>query len=450
MARLPTVAIVGRPNTGKSTLFNRLVDRRQAIISDVPGTTRDHVTSRIETEELDYLLVDTGGMGGGTEDKDFEDDVHAQSVLALEHADLILFTVNSREELTKSDYAIVSLLRKNRKQHVPVILVITKADNTELTDNLLPQYWQLAVADEIVPISALNRLGIDELQEKILEKLKKLHFKKEEADAQENQIPRIAIIGKPNVGKSSLVNALMSDPQRKASPRLVSDVPGTTRDSTDTIIRHKEREFIVVDTAGLRRQARVEEDIESYATLRTVQALEQADIAVLLLDATEEISKQDKRIAALAVERGKSLIILLNKIDVISSEQKAERMREIEVNFQFCRWAPVIQTSTVTREGILKMFDLVDMLQRNRTRRIPISELNRWFLHLVEGQPLGPIGKAKHITQAEGIPPTFVIFVRNPKLVQVSQLRFIENRLRETFDFEGTPVRWVTKGGRAR
>lgn len=449
MPRLPTVAIVGRPNTGKSTLFNRLVGRRQAIISDVPGTTRDHVTSRVETEELDYLLVDTGGMGGGTDDHDFEDDVHAQSLLALESADLILFTINSREELTASDYQVTELLRSRKRSHVPVIVVVTKADNPDALEHLLPQYWELGIGEDIVPVSALNRLGTDELQEKIIAQLRTLHFSKEERSDADWEIPRVAFVGKPNVGKSSLVNALMSDLQRKESPRLVSPIAGTTRDSTDLVIRNQNRDFLFVDTAGLRRQARTEEGIDSYAMLRSIQAVEQADVCVLVLDATEPISRQDKRIAGLAAERGAGILFLLNKIDLVEKEKKAERLEEIHVAFPFCRYAPVIPVSAQTREGLLKMFDVIEMIQRNRRRRVPTKDLQRWFMDTVEGKPLGPIGRAKHITQADEVPPTFVVFVKDPKAVEVSQLRFLENRLRETWDFAGTPVRWITKGPRS-
>ncbi len=451
MARIPTVAIIGRPNTGKSTLFNRLVGTRRAIISDVPGTTRDHVTSKVAHEELDYLLVDTGGMGGGTDDEDFEDDVHAQSALALAAADLILLTLNSREELTASDHEVVELLRRSKKKHVPVILVVTKADNDEFFEDALADLHALGIADDIVPVSALNNVGVAELEDTIIGHLRKLHFQRESEDGSEKSevSPRIAVIGKPNVGKSSLVNALMSETQRKTSPRLVSDIAGTTRDSTDTVIRHHEREFIFVDTAGLKRQAKTEEGIDSYAMLRSIQALEQSDIVILVLDATQPISKQDKRIAGMAVESGKGMIILMNKADLITKETKEEREREIDQHFPFCRFAPVLYVSAETREGLLKMFDLMEMIQRNRLRRIPVKELRRWFDQHVDGKPVGAVARAKHLTQAEDVPPTFVLFVPNPKQVQLSQLRFLDNRLRQTFDFTGTPVRWVTKGPRS-
>lgn len=444
MSKLPTVAIIGRPNTGKSTLFNRLVGRRQAIVSDVPGTTRDHIASVMEEEEIPYLLVDTGGMGGGTEDKAMEDNVHAQSLLAIEHADIVLFTINSREELTASDFEIVNILRKRSRKHVPIILVVTKCDNPETLEEQMPNYHQLGIAEEIFAVSAPHRLGTDELQAAIQEKLKAMNFTNVKSEAA-SATPRIAVVGQPNVGKSSLVNALMADPDREKNPKMVSDIPGTTRDSTDTIIRHAGEEYLFVDTAGLRKAAMKAEEIEGYSILRTVQALESSDITILVMDATKPISKQDKRIARMAIEAGKGLILLQNKIDLLTSDQKKEKAKEVLIGLHFCTFAPVIHCSAQTRDGILKLFEAIAMVQRNRVRRISTKDLHRWFEGVTGSGPLGPIAKSKHITQADELPPTFVVFVKDPKRVQLSQLKFLDRKLRETFGFEGTPVRWITK-----
>jgi GTP-binding protein len=257
MAKLPTVAIIGRPNTGKSTLFNRMAGSRIAIESEVAGTTRDHVLYKVEGDEVDYLLTDTGGIGGGTNDKDFEDDVQAQSVLAIAAADVIVLTINSREELTKGDREAVTLLRKRKRKHVPVIVVMTKVDNSKLEDEAISNGLALGLSGDVLAVSAPHGLGVGTLEELIEEKLKNLHFAKGDQKT-EGENPRIAIVGKPNVGKSSLVNALMSEEQRQTSPRLVSDIPGTTRDSADTIIRHEGKTFTFVDTAGLKRAARTE------------------------------------------------------------------------------------------------------------------------------------------------------------------------------------------------
>ncbi|MDD5103316.1 MAG: ribosome biogenesis GTPase Der [Candidatus Peribacteraceae bacterium] len=446
MPLLPTVAIIGRPNTGKSTLFNRLVGKRLAIESEVAGTTRDHVSHLLETKTVDFLLLDTGGMGGGTDDKSFEQDVHRQSLLALENADLILFTINSREELTKGDHTIFDLLRRNRRRHVPVILVPTKCDNPETLEDKLVEYLALGISDVVIPVSAPHAIGTEELVDAIVKELKKLHFKKQEK-AKASDPPKVAVIGKPNVGKSSLINAFMSDPQRKISPMLVSDIPGTTRDAVDTTIRFEEREYLFIDTAGIRRRTKVEEGVEHYAVLRSIQALEQCDVALLVLDATAPVSHQDQRLAALAMESGKGLILLLNKIDTLKSEERAAKIAELELSLSFCRFAPLLPCSATTRDGLLKVFPLIAQVQQNRLRRIPTSELHRWFTDAVYGQPLKVLSKTKHLTQADEVPPTFVLFVKNPRDIRPSELRFLENRLRSMFDFTGTPVRWITKSG---
>ncbi|MDD4318776.1 MAG: ribosome biogenesis GTPase Der [Candidatus Peribacteraceae bacterium] len=450
MAQLPTVAIIGRPNTGKSTLFNSLLKRRVAIVSDVPGTTRDHIASRIETDDVDYLLLDTGGMGGGTEDKDFEKDVHEQSLLAVHHADLILFTVNAREELTASDRAIAQILRKGRKRHVPVIIVATKCDNPDIAEEAERALHELGIGSAIIPVSALNNVGTADIRQAVGRELVKLQFHKQERPAAEAGIPRIALVGKPNVGKSSLINALMSDVQRKESPRLVSPVPGTTRDVTDTVIRRDDKEFLFVDTAGLARHAHRDRGIEGYAFLRTIRAIEDADVAVIVLDATQPISKQDKHIVGLAVDGGKGIILVLNKTDLITTEERELKLEELKDTFLFCRYAPVLSVSALTRQNLPKLFNLVTMVYANRTRRLPEKELHTWLRDQIFGKPMSSLSSAKHITQAKDPPPTFILFVKNPKHVQLSQLRFLDNRLRETFGLEGTPVRWITKGPRDR
>ncbi len=453
MAKLPVVAIIGRPNVGKSTFFNRLVGRRQAIVSEIPGTTRDQIMTQVEADGMRYLLVDTGGMGGGSLDSDFEDDVEGQSLLALEHADLILFTVNGREELTGSDYAVADILRKKRKRHVPVFLVIAKCDDAEKMDEALPRYYELGIAESIFPISAAHGLGVSDVQDAITTRLQKMHFGTQRpGTALASAVPRIAIVGRPNVGKSAIVNALMSEEQRKTAPRLMSPIPGTTRDSTDTVIRFKGKDYVFIDTAGLRKQARVERGLELFSVLRTLQAMAEADVTVLVLDATQEIGKQDKHIAGLAIEQGTGLILVVNKIDLLNAAEKESFRARVGRAFLFCRWAPILFTSAKTREELPHLFELIHAVSENRIRRITTSMVNRLFQDLSEKNQTMAGGKLpfKYVTQVDVSPPTFAIFLRDPRSLHVSSLRFIEKKLREIFPFEGTPVRWVKKGGTRR
>ncbi len=446
MAKLPTVAIIGRPNTGKSTLFNRLIGKRRAIVTDIAGTTRDHVSFRVRGEEVDYLLLDTGGIGGGSQDADLEDDVAAQTVIALEGADLILFTVNGKEELTASDFAVADLLRKKRKRHVPVIVVLTKCDDWDVTEEKLARAYELNMGDDVIGVSAAHRINTDELEDKIEAQLKKLHFGKiPEANADESRPPRIAIIGKPNVGKSSIVNALLSDTQRDLSSRIVSDIPGTTRDSSDSIIRHEDKEYVFVDTAGLRRRTKTEGHIDTISSLKSIQAMEDADVVVLVIAAPDLVSKQEQRIAAMAIEAGKALVILVNKADLLTVEERVEKEAEIRIQLRFCLYAPILFVSATTRVGLPKMFPLLESVARNRMRRIPTKELLRWFETLTQKSP-GSIYKSKFVIQAKDVPPTFVLFCKRPSDIRESDLRFLENNMRATFAFEGTPIRWTTKG----
>ncbi len=438
MARLPTVAIIGRPNTGKSTLFNRLVGHRKAIVSDVPGTTRDQVAGRVETDSIDFLLMDTGGMGGGSVDREFEDNVQVQSTIALENADLILFTINSREDLTASDFDIIEDLRRKKKSHVPVIAVLTKCDDHTRTEEILPEYYALDIADEIIPVSAMHNAGVEELTTEITDRLSEMNFETPTSDVRRptSESPRIAIIGKPNVGKSSLINAFGS------SDLLVSEVPGTTRDAVDISIKYHDQEYIFIDTAGIKKSKSISEGIETYAYMRSIQALEEADIAVLIIDATEPVSKQDKRIARLAIEEGKGLIVLLNKSDKLSGPEKEITMENAKNELFFCKFAPFLCVSAETRKDIVKIFDLIEMVNLSRTRRIATKALNDWFKSQTVGKG---ISTTKLITQAEEIPPTFVLFAKNPKQIHLNQIKALEKSLRSTFGFDGTPVRWVTK-----
>lgn len=446
MPKLPLVAIIGKPNTGKSTLFNRLIGERKAIVSDIAGTTRDHIAQRVEGKNVDYLLVDTGGMGGGTTDASFEHDVEAQSELAIKNADVIIFLLNGKEEMTSADDHVVNTLRKKRKRHVPVIIAVSNLDNPKKVDEMLIEYQALALGDHVIPISAPHNFGIADLEGAIEKELMALHFTKQpKPETEDVYIPRIAIVGRPNVGKSSIVNAFMSETQRARSPLIVSDIPGTTRDSTDTEIMFHEKQYVLTDTAGLKKNRQTELEIERFAELRTIRSMEQADVVVLVIDASAKVSRQDKRIAGLAVESGAGIIFLLNKIDMLTSEERIKLNKEIAFHFPFCRFATMIPCSAVTREGLLHIFPAIEEVAENRARRIPTAKLMTWYQRITNNAPVKHIGKANYITQAEINPPTFIVFVKDPKRVNVSDLRFLENRIRESFSFEGTPIRWITK-----
>lgn len=445
MAKLPVVAIIGRPNTGKSTLFNRLIGSRKAIVSSIPGTTRDHISERVLFGEIPALLLDTGGIGK-SRDTDFEENVRAQSLLALSYADVILFTINAREDLTTDDRFIVDAIRKSKRKDVSVFVVLTKVDTPGSEEDARAEFSDLGIGEDVLTVSAPHRLGIDELLSAVEDALKARHFLPEQETNTAEKAPRIAIIGKPNVGKSSIVNALMSPDGKQKSPLVVSDIAGTTRDATDTTITYHGREYVLVDTAGLKKHKLTLDELEKYSMLRTITAIEQSDVVLLVLDATEKIAQQDKRVASLAVEHGKGLIILLNKMDRLSGAKRNEKVEEVMLAMPFVtKFAKIVPCSAVTREGLVKIFDLIESVQASRTRRIPVRELRRWFESAVYGHPVGAVAKTKHITQAKDVPPTFVLFVNNPKAVKVSQLRYLENRLRETFGFDGTPIRWITK-----
>jgi GTP-binding protein len=440
MSKLPLVAIIGRPNTGKSSLFNALIGERRAIVSDIPGTTRDQVAQRVKGEDVDYLLLDTAGIGGGSSDLELEDDVTTQTTIALQAADVILFTVNGREELTRSDFVVADLLRRHAKRHVPVFVLLTKCDNDKQSEDALLRGHELGLEGELLAVSSMQGTGLGELTRAVESALIGLHFSR--PDDTPTTLPRVAIVGRPNVGKSSLVNALMSDPDRARTGRLVSPIPGTTRDASDTTITCNDKEYIFVDTAGLRRQARVEDGIEYFSTLRSLQAIEQADIVLLVVPADEPINRQDKRIARHALDAGKGLIILLNKCDLLSAGGKEAKAVEIRSEMPFCKFCPILGVSAVERAGLVKMFPVIDIVLSNRQRRIATKDLIRWYTQTRLGRPLGAAAKGKFITQAEDVPPTFVLFVPRPTEVHAVQLRALEGSLRSTFTFDGSPIRW--------
>ncbi|OGJ67860.1 hypothetical protein A3B61_01330, partial [Candidatus Peribacteria bacterium RIFCSPLOWO2_01_FULL_53_10] len=367
---------------------------------------------------------------------------------------VIVFVLSGKDDLTSADHAVAKVLRTRKRKHVPVIVAVNKIDNPAKIDELLPQYYELGIGDPLIPVSAAHGSGFGMLEDAIVTELKKLHFAKAAVSLPTGQAgneelaveaPRIAVVGKPNVGKSSIINGLMSDPQRATSPRIVSEIPGTTRDAGDTVIRHNEHDYIFVDTAGIKKKKEETPGLETLAYFRSIQAIGNADIVVLVLDGTEPITRQDKRIAQMCIEEGKGLILAVNKSDGMGLEQKKNTVNDVQLTLPFCRFASIILCSAKSRDGLLKLFDLIETVQRNRVRRIPTKDLRNWYSETVRGQPMDELARSKHITQADGLPPTFVVFVKDPKKVKVSELKFLERRLRSTFAFEGTTVRWITK-----
>jgi GTP-binding protein len=435
------IAIVGRPNVGKSTLFNRLVGQRRAIESEVAGTTRDRLYDRVEIDGYPAMLVDTGGLEvkpGG----DIEANVQEQSQTAIEGADLIIFVVDVRAELTAEDFHAADLLRKSKK---PVVLVANKCDNHKY-EELRYNMYELGFGDPIA-LTALHAFGVDELEERIGEELKKLGFEQdEEIEPDEGRI-RIAFLGRPNVGKSTMVNALFGKKMV-----VVSDIPGTTRDSTEIPFEYKDVPFTLVDTAGIRRRGKIEQGLEKYSILRSMQAVEQADICVLLLDAEEGVTKQDCHVSEFILEQRKGLILVVNKMDQYKEEDRETKehmmVHELRRHMAYLPWAPVIFASGLERRNIFPVLDLAIEITEERKRELPQQDLNVWLSQaLKKHPPRGSRGKHRFnvlgMEQVDILPPTFVFYCEWPEIMHFSYGRYLENELRQQFGFNGTSVRMI-------
>lgn len=429
----PILAVVGRPNVGKSTFFNRLIGEKKAIVEDVPGVTRDRIYAETEWNGREFAVIDTGGIEANTDDPILSQ-MRDQAVVAMEMSDLILFMVDGKEGMTAADTEVASILRRTGKK---VILVVNKIDNPRKVPDTIYDFYELGLGEPI-PISAANMTNIGDLLDEIV-----AGFPDEDYESDEDSI-RLAIIGKPNVGKSSLVNALTNE-----NRVIVSPVAGTTRDSIDTPFSFEGNDFILIDTAGLRRRSKVHDQIEKYSVIRAVAAIERCDVCILMIDAKEGITEQDKKIAGIAHEAGKGMMIIVNKWDLIEKETNTMRDYEKKVRSEllFASYAPILFISVLEKKRIYDVLRKAAKIEEIRSRRLTTGKLNSLIEDAVMmRQP--PSDKGKHLkiyyaAQIGTRPPLFSFSINSRELMHFSYARYLENRLREAYDFEGTSIKFV-------
>ena len=430
------VAIVGRPNVGKSTLFNTLAGERLAIVKDTPGVTRDRIYADVEWLNHKFTIVDTGGIETEAEDIIMRS-MREQAEIAIETADVIIFVTDVRTGVTASDMAVADMLRRSKK---PVVLCVNKADSFEKFEPYVYEFYNLGIGDPF-PVSAANRQGLGDMLEAVVEQFG------DTADVEEDEdIPRVAVIGKPNTGKSSMINKLLGTDRL-----IVSDIAGTTRDAIDTRIKRNGREYIFIDTAGLRRKSKIKDEIERFSIIRTVAAVERCDIAILVIDAEEGVTDQDTKIAGIAHERGKGMIIVVNKWDLIEKDTNTmnKMKKDIRNKLAYMPYAEMLFVSALTGQRLNKLFDTIDMVEQYACLRIQTGVLNEILTDAVaENEPPNDKGKRLklfYITQVSVKPPTFVLFVNSKELAHFSYIRYIENKLREAFLFKGTPIKIIIR-----
>ena len=424
------IAIVGRPNVGKSTLFNRLTESRQAIVKEVSGVTRDRIYGRGEWNGKEFSVIDTGGYVKGSDDI-FEDEIRKQVEIAIEEANVILFVVDVTAGITDLDETVANILRQTKK---PIFIVANKVDNTQRV-GLSSEFWAFGIGD-VFDVSATNGSGTGEVLDEAVK-----HFEKATLESEEN-LPRIAIIGKPNVGKSSLVNALVGEERN-----IVTPISGTTRDSVNTRYNAFGFDFILIDTAGIRKKAKVHEDIEYYSVLRSVRTIESADVCIMMIDATEGIQKQDLTIYYICEKNHKGVVFLVNKWDLVEKDHKTTKEFEDKLRSQLAPFndVPIIFTSALTKQRIHKSLEEAMRVYQNRIKKIPTSRLNEVMQQVMEINPppsvKGKYIRIKYVSQLPTHAPAFAFFCNLPQYVRDDYKRFLENKLRENFDFEGVPVR---------
>lgn len=432
----PIVAIVGRPNVGKSTLFNALAGENISIVKDTPGVTRDRIYADISWLNYNFTLIDTGGIEPDSGDVILSR-MREQAQIAIETADVIIFLVDVRQGLVDADFQVADMLRRSQK---PVVLAVNKADNYE---KFLPdtyEFYNLGLGDPH-PVSANSKLGFGDLLDEVVENCDPKALEEEE-----DERPKIAIIGKPNAGKSSIINKMLGEERV-----IVSDVAGTTRDAIDTVIQKNGKEYVFIDTAGLRRKNKIKEDLERYSVIRTVSAVERCDVAVLVIDATEGITEQDAKIAGIAHERGKGMIIAVNKWDLVEKDDKTiykftNKIREV---LAYMSYVELVFISAKTGQRFPKIFDMLDAVIENHAMRVQTGVLNEILTEAVAmKQPPSDKGKRLklyYMTQVSVKPPTFVVFINDRQLMHFSYTRYIENQIRNTFGFRGTPIHIIAR-----
>ncbi len=432
----PIVAVVGRPNVGKSTLFNVLAGEMISIVKDTPGVTRDRIYADGTWLDKSFTLIDTGGIEPDSKDIILAQ-MREQAEIAIATADVIIFIVDVRQGMTDSDSKVADMLRKSRK---PVVLAVNKVDSFAKFGNDVYEFYNLGIGDP-VPISATSRLGLGELLDAVI-----AHFPEQDGEEEEDDRPRIAIVGKPNVGKSSIINKLLGE-----NRVIVSDVAGTTRDAVDTEIVHNGTEYVFIDTAGLRRKSKIKEELERYSIIRTVTAVERADVVLVVIDASEGVTEQDAKIAGIAHDRGKGIIVVVNKWDAIEKNDKTiyEYTNKIKTILSFIPYAEYVFVSAQTGQRLNKLYDLIDMVRENQTMRIQTGVLNEIMTEAVAlQQPPSDKGKRLklyYMTQVAVKPPTFVIFVNDKELMHFSYTRYLENRIRDAFGFRGTALKFIIR-----
>ena len=432
----PIVAVVGRPNVGKSTLFNRLAGERISIVQDTPGVTRDRIYTDVEWLNHSFTLIDTGGMEIGSEEI-IQKQILQQAEIAIETADVILFVTDVKAGVTDDDRQVANRLRRTKK---PVVLAVNKVDSVKRDTMNVYEFYELAIGDPM-PISAGQALGLGDMLDALVS-----HFPEQDDNAEDDTAIKVAIIGKPNVGKSSLINKILGEDRL-----IVSNIPGTTRDAIDSPMEIDGQKYVFIDTAGIRRKSKIKEDIERFSIIRAVAAVERCDVAVLLIDANEGVTDQDTKIIGIAHERGKAAIIAVNKWDSIEKDDKTMNrfLKEIETELAYMSYAPKVFLSAKTGQRVNKLLDMVRTVHENHCLRISTGVLNEVLIEATAmQQPPSDKGRQLRIyyaTQVSVKPPTFVIFVNDRELMHFSYRRYLENQFREAFGFVGTPIHFIVR-----